>query len=141
MTTSGLSRITATLAGGLVVAGLGAGCAGPGDEPAPDATTKGQVAASAPGAADAGAPAEADRSRDEKEFLDDLSGRGVPTDLARDTAVEVGLGICRGIAEGADADAVLERLRPLTSALAAQGDADATEVGRAFLDASRSHLC
>lgn len=85
---------------------------------------------------------EPDRARDEQAFLDELSRLGLPTHTAADTTVEVGVGICRSITEGAGTDTILDRIRPLTSALAAQtGERDTDDVGRAFIDASRAHLC
>lgn len=87
-------------------------------------------------------PSEPARTRDEQAFLDDLTQRGVPTDSAADTTVEVGIGICRGLSDGTNPDEILNHIRPLTSALAAQtGDRDTGEVGRALVDASRAHLC
>lgn len=140
------TRAAIALAAGLVGVAAAAGCASPADEPA---ETTG-AAVSAPGGqepagttpSDTGSGAE--RSSNEQAFLDDLAGRGVATDTAADTAVEVGLGICRGIAEGADPETVLDSVRPFTTALAARdgdGGADAADVGRALVDASRSHLC
>lgn len=87
-------------------------------------------------------PSEPVRTRDEQAFLDALTQRGVPTDSAADTTVEVGIGICRGLSEGTNADEILNHIRPLTSALAAQtGNLDTGEVGQALVDASRAHLC
>lgn len=139
------TRAAIALAAGLVGVTAAAGCASPADEPA---ETTG-AAASAPGGQEpadtpSGTGTGAERSSDEQAFLDDLAGRGVATDTAADTAVEVGLGICRGIAEGADPETVLDRVRPFTTALAARdgdGGADAADVGRVLVDASRSHLC
>lgn len=140
------TRAAIALAAGLVGVTAAAGCASPADEPA---ETTGTAAASAPGGQEpadtpSGTGTGAERSSNEQAFLDDLAGRGVATDTAADTAVEVGLGICRGIAEGADPETVLDSVRPFTTALAARdgdGGADAADVGRALVDASRSHLC
>lgn len=89
------------------------------------------------------APARIDTRTDaEREFLADLSGVGLPTEMTAATTIEVGFGICRGIADGADTETVLDRIRPLTSAIAAQSpDLDSAAVGRAIVDASRTHLC
>ncbi|UVE95135.1 DUF732 domain-containing protein [Dietzia sp. B32] len=82
------------------------------------------------------------RTDEEQAFLADLSGFGLPTEMTAATTVEVGVGICRGIADGADTETILDRIRPLTSAIAAQTpDLDTAEVGRAIVDASRTHLC
>lgn len=82
------------------------------------------------------------RTDDEQEFLAELSGFGLPTEMTAVTTIEVGAGICGGIADGADDETILERIRPLTSAIAAQNpDLDTAEVGRAIVDASRTHLC
>ncbi|MFN3602656.1 MAG: DUF732 domain-containing protein [Dietzia sp.] len=82
------------------------------------------------------------RNGDEQAFLDDLTAVGLPTEMTAATTVEVGIGICRSIADGADTDTILDRIRPLTSAIAAQDeDRDTAEVGRAIIDASRAHLC
>lgn len=82
------------------------------------------------------------RSRAEQEFLDELTGFGFPTDMTAGTTVEVGIGICQSIADGADDDTILDRIRPLTGAIAAQDpERDTAEVGRSFIDASRTHLC
>lgn len=82
------------------------------------------------------------RSRAEQAFINDLSRMGLPTDTAVDTTVEVGVGICQSLADGEEPDVILDRLRPLTSALSAQhSDKDTDAVGRALVDASRSHLC
>lgn len=87
------------------------------------------------------APTDA-RTDDEQAFLADLSGLGPPTKMTADTTIEVGVGICRGIADGADTETILDRIRPLTSAIAAQSAGlDTAEVGRTILDASRAHLC
>lgn len=87
-------------------------------------------------------PSEPARTRDEQAFLDDLTQMGVPTDSAADTTVEVGIGICSGISEGTDTDEILDRIQPITGALAAQtGQLDTQEVGRALIEASQTHLC
>jgi hypothetical protein len=62
--------------------------------------------------------------------------------MSAETIVEVGIGVCRGEADGADTETILDRLRPLTGAIAAQEpELDTTEVGRAIVEASRTHLC
>lgn len=82
------------------------------------------------------------RTPQEQRFLDELSVFGFPTDMTASTTVEVGVGICQSIAHGADDDTILDRIRPLTSAIAAQDqERDSAEVGRGFVDASRTHLC
>lgn len=82
------------------------------------------------------------RSPAEQEFLDELSGSGFPTDMTASTTVEVGIGICQSIADGADDDTILDRIRPFTGAIAAQDpERDSSEVGRSFIDSSRTHLC
>lgn len=82
------------------------------------------------------------RTDDEQEFLAELSGFGLPTEMTAVTTIEVGVGICDGIDDGADTETILDRIRPLTSAIAAQSaDLDSAGVGRAILDASRTHLC
>lgn len=134
---------TGTAAAIVALAMLATACAGP-DESADDAQ---HTTSSAPTSSTAteqhDAPAsEPARARGQQAFLDDLSRLGLPTHTAADTTVEVGVGICRSIADGADSDTILDRIRPLTSALAAQSsEHDTDEVGRAFIDASRAHLC
>lgn len=82
------------------------------------------------------------RSGEERAFLADLAGLGLPTEMTAETTLEVGLGICRGIDDGADTETILDRIRPLTSAIASQNDEwDTAGVGRALIDASRAHLC
>lgn len=82
------------------------------------------------------------RPSGERAYLDSLSQQGLPGQTAVGTTVEVGLGICQSLSEGADTSTILDRIRPLTSALAAQtGAPDTEELGRAFVDASRTHLC
>lgn len=82
------------------------------------------------------------RTQDEQGYLEELSRLGLPARTAADTTVEVGIGICRTIADGADTDTILDGIRPLSSALAAQsGERDTQEAGRALVDASRAHLC
>lgn len=82
------------------------------------------------------------RTEEERTFLADLAGLGLPTEMTAETTLEVGLGICRGIDDGADTETVLDRIRPLTSAIASQNDEwDTARVGRALIDASRAHLC
>ena len=78
----------------------------------------------------------------ERAFLDDLVDSGLPADLTSETSVEVGIGICRSLDDGVGQDVILNRLRPLTTAIAAQSpDRDTAEVGRALVRASRTHLC
>ncbi|MBB1030818.1 hypothetical protein G6027_07920 [Dietzia sp. SLG310A2-38A2] len=82
------------------------------------------------------------RNGSEQDFLDDLTAFGLPPEMTAATTVEVGIGICRGISDGADTDTILDHLRPLTSSIAAQDpERDTAEVGRALIDASRAHLC
>lgn len=84
----------------------------------------------------------AGRTVHEQTFLDEVAGYGFPTDMTADTVVEVGVGICQGLAEGADDATIIERIRPLTSAIAAQNaDRGPADLGRAILEASRAHLC
>lgn len=88
------------------------------------------------------APTPEARSGDAQAFLDELTEFGLPTGLSADTTVEVGLGICQNIHDGVDTDTILDHLRPLSSAVATQSaDHDTDRVGRAIVDASRSHLC
>ena len=99
---------------------------------------------SAAGSSEASSRAEAvpRRTATERDFLDELSGFGFPTDMTASTTVEVGIGICQSIADGADDDTILDSIRPLTSAIAAQDpEMDTAEVGRGLVDASRTHLC
>lgn len=106
-------------------------------------TTSGPATVTA-GASPASAPADTTSrwSPAEREFLDDLSGFGFPTDMTASTTVEVGIGICHSIADGADDDTILDRIRPLTSAIAAQHpDRESAEVGQKLIDASRTRLC
>lgn len=121
-----------------------AGCGTAGEE----VQTAGATASAGQGIApEDGAPADGGvtghaRTEHEQEFLNDLTAFGLPTDKTADTTVEVGIGICRGITGGADTDAILDRIRPLTSAIAAHdAERDTAEVGRAIVDASRTHLC
>src|SRR5699024_2541383 len=50
------------------------------------------------------------RTDDEQEFLAELSGFGLPTEMTAVTTIEVGAGICGGIADGADDETILERI-------------------------------
>lgn len=78
----------------------------------------------------------------EQEFLDELSGFGFPTDMTASTTVEVGIGICQSIGDGADDDTILDRIQPFTSAIAAQNpERESAEVGHMLIDASRARLC
>ncbi|HMT48898.1 DUF732 domain-containing protein [Dietzia sp. UBA5065] len=100
----------------------------------------GTVAQAQAGSADTAA--EPIRTNSETHFLDELTAIGIPTGMSADTTVEVGIGICRSIAHGAGLETILDRIRPLTSAIAAQDTRlDTAEVGRAIVDASRTHLC
>lgn len=82
------------------------------------------------------------RTASEQAFLDDLTEFGLPTGMSADTTVEVGIGICRNIDDGADTDTILDHIRPLSSAVASQSaDHDTDRVGRAIVEASRTHLC
>lgn len=121
-----------------------AACGTPGDRPAPGADPAGaEHQAGVPTTTDTATDApEGTRPERERAYLDDLTSRGIRADASSDTTVEVGLGICRGLAEGLDPDAVLDRIGPLTTALAAQAEGrDVTDVGNALVDASRAHLC
>lgn len=104
-----------------------------------DTVGQGADAADEQPAGTAGGPA---RTGSEQDFLDQLTASGLPTEMTAATTVEVGLGICRSISDGADTETILDHLRPLTSAIAAQdADRDTAGVGRALIDASRAHLC
>lgn len=82
------------------------------------------------------------RTDGEQAFLDDLAQFGLPTGMSANTTVEVGIGICLKIAEGVDDETILDQIRPLSSAIASQiEDIDTAGVGRALVDASRTHLC
>lgn len=140
-----LARRNTLMASSVLV--LAAACAGCGNGATPAeghaATTAGHEAS--PAAADArpdGGAADPAPTVNEQSFLDELAALGFPTGMTAETTIEVGIGICRGIADGADTDTVLDRIRPLTSAIAAQSaERDAAEVGSAIVDASRTHLC
>lgn len=83
-----------------------------------------------------------ERTDGEREFLDELAEFGLPTGMSAETTVEVGIGICESIAGGADTDTILDHIRPLSSAIASQSDDhDTDRVGRAIVEASRTHLC
>jgi hypothetical protein len=82
------------------------------------------------------------RTDREQAFLDELAEFGLPTGMSADTTVEVGIGICRNIAEGAETEMILDHIRPLSSAIATQSAGhDTDEVGRAIVEASRTRLC
>lgn len=82
------------------------------------------------------------RTNDEQAFLDELTEFGLPTGMSAETTIEVGIGICLKIAEGVDDETILDQIRPLSSAIASQiEDIDTAGVGRALVDASRTHLC
>ena len=82
------------------------------------------------------------RTDGEQAFLDDLAGFGLPTGMSANTTVEVGIGICQNIDDGTDTDTILDHIRPLSSAIAAQSAQHNTDrVGRAIVEASRTHLC
>ncbi|MGN0101768.1 MAG: DUF732 domain-containing protein [Dietzia sp.] len=121
-------------------AACGAEAADPVDERTAAATPDAVASDSSGGTVTAaGTPA---RSADERAFLTDLAGFGLPTEMTAETTLEVGLGICGGIEDGADTETILERIRPLTSAIAAQSDEwDTARVGRALIEASRARLC
>lgn len=134
------ARVTAVATLALALAG----CAqDPASGPAPESTTTTTEGSPADtGRADGATGARDVRSRTEQAFINDLSRMGLRTDTAVDTTVEVGVGICGSLAEGEEPDVILDRLRPLTSALAAQhSDKDTDAVGRALVEASRAHLC
>lgn len=87
-------------------------------------------------------PAPEVRSDSEQAFLEDLTEFGLPAGLSSDTTVEVGLGICENIADGAGTDVILTHIEPLSSAIASQSaEHDSDRVGRAIVEASRTHLC
>ncbi|MDV8001735.1 DUF732 domain-containing protein [Rhodococcus sp. IEGM 1408] len=143
-----LAAASAIVALGLAASTAGCGAVGPeveatgasvpasGQEASP---TEGAVSGAETTAGGMTGPA---RTAPEQEYLDQLAAFGVPTDMTSETTVEVGLGICRGIADGADTETILDRIRPLSSAIAAQDTRrDTAEVGRAIIDASRTHLC
>ncbi|GAA1052587.1 MULTISPECIES: DUF732 domain-containing protein [Dietzia] len=136
-------RIPAAVALCAVLA-VGGGC-GPAEE-ATDRTvraeTTGQGAEAEAGGPAAVGPRGPARNGSEQDFLDDLTAFGLPTEMTAATTVEVGIGICRSISDGSDTETILDHLRPLTSAIAAQDpERDTAEVGRAIIDASRAHLC
>lgn len=83
------------------------------------------------------------RAREELAYLGDLDRRGVGSQSAEGTLVELGHGVCRSLSSGADPQAAAERLRPVARALAARapGDADATAIARELVDSARTHLC
>ena len=87
-------------------------------------------------------PAPEVRTDNEQAFLDELTEFGLPTGMSADTTVEVGIGICQNIDDGAGTDTILDHIRPLSSAIATQSaDHDTDRVGRAIVAASRAHLC
>ncbi len=136
------ARAASAVAAALVL--LTTGCGAPDqDEQADDAVpavTSATGGSTAPSADDGGK--DVARTQDERGFLDELSRLGLPARTAADTTVEVGNGICRTLDEGVDTVAILDGIRPISSALAAQsGERDAQEAGRALVDASRAHLC
>lgn len=88
------------------------------------------------------APSPEARTADQQAFLDDLTELGLPTGMSADTTVEVGIGICQNLDSGVDTDTILEHIRSLSSAIASQSpDHDTDRVGRAIVEASRTHLC
>ncbi|WP_223146518.1 DUF732 domain-containing protein [Dietzia sp. ANT_WB102] len=138
------TRYRVLAASAIVAVATVAGACGTGGE-APDSTMSAAAAAEPGSRTSEPTPVSsrtAARTDDEQEFLADLSGFGLPTEMTADTTVEVGLGICRGIADGADTETILDRIRPLTSAIAAQSPGlDTAAVGGALIEASRNHLC
>lgn len=87
-------------------------------------------------------PAPEARTNSERAFLVELTEFGLPTGMSADTTVEVGVGICQNIDDGVDTDTILDHIRPLSSAIATQStDHDTDRVGRAIVEASRTHLC
>ena len=144
-----ISRQCLVAAAAIMTLGCAAGCgaAGPDVEAAGVAASAGQGPASADaaptdGPTPDGGTAGTARTEPEQDFLVQLAAFGVPTDMTADTTVEVGIGICRGIADGADTETILDRIRPLSSAIAAHDpERDTAEVGRAIVEASRTHLC
>lgn len=143
-----IGAASAIVALGLAASTAGCGAADPEMKAAgASASASGQENAPTDGAATGGATtadgaADPARTAPEQQYLDQLAAFGVPTDMTAETTVEVGLGICRGIADGADTETILDRIRPLSSAIAAQNTSrDTAEVGRAIIDASRTHLC
>ena len=141
MTRSPARIATATALFTLVAAGSGCATATDAVVQTPHAKTAEAGAVGEDGAPAGGARGPA-RTEGERHFLDDLAAFGLPTEMTAATTVEVGIGICEGIADGADDETILDRIRPLTSAMAAQDSGrDTAEVGRAIVDASRAHLC
>lgn len=79
---------------------------------------------------------------EETAFLEDLGELRFPTRGGRDTAVEVGHGICRRLADGVPATDALDGLEPLVAAFSARTrDLDADEVAALLVEKSREHLC
>lgn len=133
------ARVTAVATLAVVLTGCATDTA---SDAGPDHTTTAEERSTDAAAGATEAESRDVRTRAEQAFVNDLSRRGLPTHTAADTTVEVGVGICRSLAEGEEPAVILDRLRPLTSALAAQhSDKDTDGVGRALVDASRSHLC
>lgn len=137
-----ISLARAVAAGAAAAAAL-AGCstpATPTPEPTSDTGTASTTSRPTAQATTPGSPTV--RTRSEQAFVNELSRLGLPTHSAAGTTIEVGIGICRSLAEGEQTDVILDRIRPLTSVLAAQhSERDTDEVGRSLVDASRSHLC
>lgn len=107
-----------------------------------ETTTGPDTSAAGNSEASSRADAAPQRTATEREFLEELSDFGFPTGMTASTTVEVGIGICQSIADGADDETILDGIRPLTSAIAAQDpEMDTAEVGRGLVDASRTHLC
>lgn len=125
----------------VVVAAVSGACGSVAEDPVPTTSAVAEQAAPPPSETHAADHADT-RTEKEQAFLADLSGFGLPTEMTAVTTIEVGVGICDGIDDGADTETILDRIRPLTSAIAAQSaDLDSAGVGRAILDASRTHLC
>lgn len=116
-------------------------CAQSGD-PAPEAATHEPTTASSAAETPVPQPEPEERTDRERQFLDELTEFGLPTGISAETTVEVGIGICDSIADGASTEAILDHIRPLSSAIASQSDDhDTDRVGLAIVAASRSHLC
>lgn len=112
------------------------------EDPAREAATHEPASSSSAAETPAPQPEPEQRTDSERQFLDELTGFGLPTGMSAETTIEVGIGICESIADGATTDTILDHIRPLSSAIAAQSDDhDNNRVGLAIVEASRSHLC
>lgn len=120
---------------------LALGACGHAEEPAAT-TVPSPAPASARDEVTRPAPSPEARTDSEQAFLDELTEFGLPTGMSADTTVEVGIGICENIDDGVDTETILDHIRPLSTAIATQSaDHDTDRVGRAIVEASRTHLC